>query len=535
MKRGGFLMLVAAALAWSSCDCGGVRPVGDPCFRDGDCVTGYCGANGFCDNRPKPNDGGEEPVQDAGRDAGPPLLPDGGVIPTLPDGGPCENLQCQVAVCPDAGTTTVVGKVYDPAGQVPLYNAIVYVPNRPVKPFPAGPSCSACGALVSGSPVAITLTGPDGTFTLKDVPAGVDIPLVMQIGKWRRQVTLPAVAACQSNPVTDANVTRLPRNRTEGELPQMALSSGNADAFECLLRKMGISDSEFTAPAGGGKVHFYKQNGMDLATPAPAGVNLWADAGTLMAYDVVMLPCEGAENTKDAGSVQNVVAYANAGGRVFATHYSYVWTRPGWPQAADWRPGLGDLYNSVFNVTVDQSFPKGQAFSQWLYNVNASQDAGTLGIRESRHDVVSVKPGATRWLYGDVPSANPQASVQHLTFNTPFVDGGVSDDAGVDGGVQQCGRVVFSDFHVTAGATDGGNTFPAACATGPLTAQEKALLFMLFDLSACVQDDTKAPMACVPVGQSCVNDGQCCEGLACRGPNLAPCTGAGCSCVVVIN
>ena len=31
-----------------------------------------------------------------------------------------------------------------------------------------------------------------------------DIPLVMQVGKWRRKVTLSKVTACQDNPITDA-------------------------------------------------------------------------------------------------------------------------------------------------------------------------------------------------------------------------------------------------------------------------------------------------------------------------------------------
>lgn len=515
----GFLVAVVV-----NCNCG--AGVGAPCNQNSDCLSGVCGADNRCLAGPV-GDGGEGTTDDGGS-------PSDGGGHLLPDGGQCQNLECQVATCPGGQTTTVTGKVYDPGGSVPLYNAIVYVPNKPLTPFTAGPSCDSCGASVSGAPVAIAITGPDGAFTLTNVPSGANIPLVVQIGKWRRQVTLPAVTACQGNPIVDANVTRLPRNQSEGDLPLMAISSGNADAFECLLRKIGISDSEFTSPGGSGRVHFYRQNGMQMQGSTPPGSELWTDAGTLMNYDVVLLPCEGSPNSKPNSAVRNVVSYTNRGGRVFATHYSYVWTRPGWPQAAVWDPGLADLYSSVFTVAVDQSFPKGQAFAQWLYNVGASPDAGWLGIRESRHDVTAVNTGSTRWLYGDVPNANPTSSIQHLTFNTPFRDAGMLPDGGP---APQCGRVVYSDFHVTAGATDGGKTlFPNDCVGGPLTTQEKALEFMLFDLSACVQDDNTGPTACGAVGQGCKGSSDCCAGLACLDGAGAPCAGgAGCSCQSMIN
>ena len=45
----------------------------------------------------------------------------------------------------------------------------------------------------SGSPLVGTTSAVDGTFTLNNVPAGSNIPLVIQIGKWRRQVVLPEV------------------------------------------------------------------------------------------------------------------------------------------------------------------------------------------------------------------------------------------------------------------------------------------------------------------------------------------------------
>jgi hypothetical protein len=130
------------------------------------------------------------------------------------------------------------------------------------------------------------------------------------------------------------------------------------------------------------------------------------------------------------------------------------------------------------------------AFSAWLSAVGAARPmAGQLPIHDpfgggSRVD--AVVPPAQRWIY----TGAPKASVQNYTFNTPV---GMPDD-------KQCGRVVFTQFHV---AEDGGggdpfdpglppfdDTFPGACNDKPMTPQEKALEFMLFDLSSCIQADT---------------------------------------------
>src|SRR6185369_6128205 len=129
-------------------------------------------------------------------------------------------------------------------------------PNAPVDAFPTQTSCEQCGAAVSGSPLVTARSLYNGKFTLKNVPAGTNIPLVIQIGRWRRQIVIPEVKACQTLALT-AEQTRLPRDHSEGNIPLTAISTGEVDALECVLYKMGIKKEEFTNPSGGGRIHLY--------------------------------------------------------------------------------------------------------------------------------------------------------------------------------------------------------------------------------------------------------------------------------------
>ncbi len=541
MNSSRLTFLVAALVAVvtvNACNCGGEIP----CEEDTDCPTGAKCQGLVCTTDDTDGGGGSDGGDGGRTDGG----GDGGTDAGHDASVPCVGLECQQVTCADGGTTTLTGTVYTPKGDLPLYNAIVYVPNGPVQAFPdGGVTCDRCGP-VSGNPVASALTGPDGTFRLENVPAGSNIPLVIQLGKWRRQVTIPAVTACQVAPITDVGLTRLPRNKAEGDIPKMAIATGSADPFECLLLKVGIDPAEVTEPTGNGRVHYYRAGGgVDLSTTAPRSNLLWGSVDTLKQYDVVMLPCEGTDRNTPAktdGGMNNIVEYTSAGGRMFATHYSYAWIQDNkhFPSVSsgvvNHRADPVNPYENRFDAGVVTSFPKGADFADWLVNVGASETRGWIGLHEVRHNVDSVDAGVAReWISGFNArlAGGGGPIVTHFTFNTP-----VNPPALPDGGEGlQCGRTVFSSFHVSQGALDDNETyFPEICLDQAPSAQEKALIFMFFDLASCVQDDDTAPEipTCAGETQACATSATCCGGLQCVDGAGDVCAGGACTCEVII-
>ena len=402
----------------------------------------------------------------------------------------CDGLACFQVDCASKGLadTTLTGTVYAPNGTLPLYNVTVYVPNAPVQPLPTGLSCDRCDNVLSGSPLVKTTTDTAGKFTLTNVPATSDVPLVIQVGRWRRQITIPNVAACETMPL-DAQQTRLPKNKTEGDIPRMALSTGGADALECLLRKIGLDDAEITTPTGDGRLHLYAgaggSNKFDAANGGatmPAATTLWADFTSMSKYDIAFLSCEGGTNAaqKPTTSREALKEFTDMGGRVFASHWHNIWIDSGptpWPTTVT-RVNLNDL-NSI-TADIDQTTTKGQDLAGWLLNVGASTTLGKIAITAAQHTIRAVNAAmADRWIYLDT-TANGQPSVQYLSFTTP-VEVPPED---------RCGRVVFSDIHVASGDRSGTSyAFPSGGCTSNvanMTPQEKVLAFMIFDIGSCI-------------------------------------------------
>jgi hypothetical protein len=401
----------------------------------------------------------------------------------------CTGLCLQQVSCANNGTTSITGTVFAPNGTDPLPNVTVYIPNAPVDAFPPGVSCPVVGAPPSGSPLVGTVTDDKGNFELDDVPVGANIPLVIVSGRWRRQLVVPTTTAC-TNTAADPTTTVMPSDHTQGDIPRIAVATGSVDQVECILRKMGIKDSEFTDPSASGRINFFgggtaSGSGAVISSQTPTQASLMGGTGAaLNQYDVLMLPCEGGQYTKPAQELANLINFANAGGRVYSSHFSYTWMYQNSPfnSVVNW--AVGQAQPPDGEASVNTGFTAGLTLSNWLQEVGASTTPGQIAINTLRHDFNGVNPPTQNWLTLDT-TGNP---VMQFVFDTPIPPAGQK--------VNQCGRVLYNEYHVEAGSSGPSQTFPQECTSGSgMNAQEKLLEFMLFELTDEGGQPSLAPLA----------------------------------------
>jgi hypothetical protein len=138
--------------------------------------------------------------------------------------------------------------------------------------------------------------------------------------------------------------------------------------------------------------------------------------------------------------------------------------------------------------------PRIDGFASWLVNegVTTAPDY-QFTITDPRSLAVELGPESEEFLY----RTDGNQRVQQFSFDTPYA----APDAAA------CGRVAYSGFHVAGtgagSAPFASAAFPTHCRDalanqGNLTNQEKVLLYMLFDLGACVGDEPLPP-PCVPI------------------------------------
>lgn len=407
------------------------------------------------------------------------------------------------AAAQSTATTTISGHVYDPrttTDALPLPNVLVYASTTSVSAPSSGVQCLQVQPPTGA--VDFTYTAFDGSFTLHNIPENATYTLVIQAGKWQRQFWPVNV---YSDPLIGLGL-HMPANHNQGNIPMIAIATGNVDGVECVLLHMGIDQSEFSddsadpGPDFTSHIHLYKgSGGTYLSTAASGGaiINsstpsesaLVDNSNTLDDYDMVMFPCQGAAIPKSSLEMDHIVDFANQGGRIFTTHFSYDWLYPDPPYdskflpVANWSSLSSNQQLSEKQIpsgtgTIETDFTDGARMAQWLQRNNATSAGSSdqIEINTLRTDVSSVIAPTQTWLtYDDAADGNP---VMQMTFNTPV-------GAPASG---QCGRVMYNDYHVISISGGNGKTFPNECPSeAGMSPQEDMLEYALFDLSTFIK------------------------------------------------
>jgi hypothetical protein len=461
----------------------------------------------------------------------PPDICGGGGVPSecgdtpVADAGPCEaGLKCNLDTCDGGVLATLKGRVYDPAGPPPgngnpVYNVVVYVPNSTPSPIAHGnPACVSCSSLYTGDPIVSTTTDTDGNFVLTGVPVppapNNNVPVVIQIGKWRRQMIWPNVKPCATNTASGATaqLLKLPgietttpptvAGATLDDLPEIAVSTGAADSMECLFQRIGFAPGEYVPGWNGGHGHIHIFQGTPItpslasadnirnpattAPPAPRSpTNLWDTNADMNNYDIVVLSCEGVETANAVP--QNLEDFAYAGGRVFASHFQYSWFSgpietgqsyappADWNSLATWHENSNAIFVSTdeyleynyLNANIVQSLADGGTpMKDWLGNVGAlggNAPPGELSLVQPRFNAeitATANPNSVNWIAPDngpywyEDDQDGGGPVPLPSDATQYFSFNTPINGTGNPAVPYCGRVVFSDLHVGSAAND---------------------------------------------------------------------------------
>lgn len=351
----------------------------------------------------------------------------------------------------DAASTLTVdvkvkGTVFAPNGTLPLSNALVYLASEKPGPIPDGAYCDECVKLQDGT---FAVSAPDGKFEIAtQMPKG-KVYVVVQKGQFRRVRELVIDEAGDiALPAADTTLPGRSDPAKGDDTPKMVVLKDDTDfdPIDESLKKLGITEFEV------------KQDRSLLENEA-----------ALMKYHVVFVPCG---NEADATSTSepakaNLQKFVASGGKLYVTDWSYEFVRQPFPGWVDWEGATATLGSAA---TGDEWDAPATAVDQGLADWLAATGDATFSVEGNWTTITGVNT---------MPGKDPKGATIDVTPKVWVTanKSGATRPTTVSF-ENQCGRVLFSTYH-TEGSLGGGGG-------AGLTAQEKALLYVLLEVGVCV-------------------------------------------------
>lgn len=361
--------------------------------------------------------------------------------------------------------TTLTGTALAPNGTDPISAAEIAVWDHAPTPFPRGVLCDACGALGSEQPLQSVVSGADGKFTLNLDPVKKQATFFLTVRKarFRKVSAAVAITACGSVALTVAQ-TSLPKTSAEGDVPKIAISSGNRDHLEKVITAMGVTDYDCFKglPAG---------STTDTCTAGRTLGQLMGDLNALKGYGLIFISCAPADTyAPTSGSdttAQNLRAWVELGGKLVVTDASYDFVEQTFPDAIAFSgptaavgtpqplngAEVGTAAATVTGIVSDVGL------AAWLrlfpLAINASDQVALQGFLSKWAVQKTVGTGTTSIVHGTAPFSGGSSDVP-LTSRFE---------------VKGCGRVIYSSYHTDTGTA--------------LLPQERILEYLMFEVADC--------------------------------------------------
>jgi hypothetical protein len=229
--------------------------------------------------------------------------------------------------CPSGAS--VSGTVLAPNGTDFLPNIYVYIAKQ-VNPFPPGNYCNECNKPLDAWYTHVQ-SSVDGTFSLDlaTVPYGPTVQFVVNVGRFRKVTSIPV--KCGANTAPTAAAT-LPGKSSDGDIPAIAVSTGNSDHLDQILTALGIT--EYDCYEG----RTYTTSSTCKTIDSVANLLNKASKKTIDDYHLAFISCApNAYKTWGSATIaSNLSSFVNAGGRVFATDMSYDYVAQAFPSDITW-------------------------------------------------------------------------------------------------------------------------------------------------------------------------------------------------------
>lgn len=407
--------------------------------------------------------------------------------------------------CTGNQCATITGRVWapkwapgdvPPGQEIPIFGATIYVTDTKPAPIPQQTFCESC----IETPQGAVMSNHDGSFELK-VTGNQKYWLVIKKGPFRLDQEIEVLDGVTSLP---PNQTTLPHKldpENGAWIPKVAIVKGNYDAIEDILGKVGFGTMMGNKlGSADGEITFYDWN---TSGPTSAAY-LIENISELRKYHIVFFPCSTEVNDsllRDQNNLKNLRQFVADGGKLYVTDWSGEVGDRAFPPQIKLGDVGADTVGTYDPMTLDGTVTQYGDADGFIYD---SEDG--KAIDPDLHTWLGLQMSPTET--NPVPSPiNPDAFQVHHNWN--WVDSLQSVMKGLDENGNPvyddpkawvtasdgthgprpvavtfepagCGKVLFSTFQ-----TSGAN---AAASHAGLTVQERVLLFLIMEISACTQN-----------------------------------------------